>query len=155
MTKNDIVKLHHYFGHCTVERLQKLITKAGRWKPKYTEILEEIRRCQVCAVESKRKSLPKTAIPRASNFNQIVTMDIKYNTKYEGIEKPYILYMIDAFTRYKSAVFIPDKSAVTVVEAFLINWIRIFGRPRRRRFILTEEMNSLIMRCRSYATSMI
>ena len=61
-------------------------------------------------------------------------MDIKYNTKHGKNGKPYILYIIDAFTRYKSAVFIPDKSAVTVVEAFLINWIRIFGRPTSVHF---------------------
>ena len=148
LSKKDIIKLHHYFGHCTVERLEKLIKKAGRWNPKYVEIMEEIRKCQVCAVESKRKSLPKTAIPRASNFNQLVTMDIKYNTKHGKNEKPYILYIIDAFTRYKSAVFISDKSAVTVVEAFLINWIRIFGRPTSVHFdrgceFINNEMQTL------------
>ena len=69
------------------------------------------------AFEAKKKSLPKVALPRASNFNQMVTMDIKYNTRFAERSQPYILYMIDAFTRYKSAVFIPDKSATTVVEA--------------------------------------
>ena len=48
------------------------------------EHIEEIRKCQACAVEAKRKPLPKTAIPRASNFNQILTMDLKYNTKYSN-----------------------------------------------------------------------
>ena len=86
-------------------------------------MLAEIRNCQVCAVESRRNSLPKTAIPRASNFNQLVTMDIKYNTKFSNKATSYILYIIDAFTWYKAAVFIPNKAAPTVVEAFLTNWI--------------------------------
>ena len=33
LTKEGIIKLHHYFGHCTVERLEKLIKNAGQWKP--------------------------------------------------------------------------------------------------------------------------
>ena len=103
-------------------------------------------------MESKRKSLPKTAIPRASNFNQLVTMDIKYNTKYEAKSKPYILYVIDAFTRYKVAAFIPDKSATTVVEAFLINWIRIFGRPKGVHFDRGSEFinNEMQILCEKY-----
>ena len=102
----------------------------------------------MCAVEARRKTLPKVAIPRASNFNQMVTMDIKYNTRFAERSQPYILYMVDAFTRYKSAVFIPDKSATTVVEAFLVNWIRIFGRPCTVHFdrgneFINGEMQSL------------
>ena len=33
LTKKDIIKLHHFFGHCTAERLDKLIQKAGKWRP--------------------------------------------------------------------------------------------------------------------------
>ena len=59
LTKSDLIKLHHYFGHCTVDRLEKLVRRAGRWKPELNEYFEEIKNCQVCAVEAKRKPLPK------------------------------------------------------------------------------------------------
>ena len=60
--------------------------------------------------------------------------------------------MINAFTRYKSAVFISDKSAVTVVEAFLINWIRIFGRPSAVHFDRANEFinNEMQILCDKY-----
>ena len=93
--------------------------------------------------------------PRASNFNQ--TMDIKYKTRFAERSQPYILYMVDAFTRYKSAVFIPDKSATTVVEAFLVNWIRIFGRScmvhfdRGNEFINYDKYNIKITSTASYS----
>ena len=64
----------------------------------------------------RRKTLPKTTIPRASNFNQLVSLDLKYNKKYSEKSPPYILYIIDAFTRYKAAVFLNDKSSTTVIE---------------------------------------
>ena len=90
MTKQDFIKLHHYFGHCTVDRLEKLVKRANKWDPVYAQCLEEIKKCQVCAVEAKRKPLPKTAIPRASNFNQLVTMDLKFNTKFNNKDSyPY------------------------------------------------------------------
>ena len=153
LTKENIIKLHHYFGHCTAERLEKLIKNAGKWRPEHADFMLLIKNCQVCAVESKRNSLPKTAIPRASNFNQLVTMDIKYNTKFSNKATPYILNIIDAFTRYRSAVFIPNKSATTVVEAFLTNWIRIFGRPSGVHFdrgteFVNSEMQAL---CEKYS----
>ena len=134
LTRENIIKLHHYFGHCTAERLEKLMKRAGKWRPEHAAILLEIKNCQICAVESKRNSLPKTAIPRASNFNQLVTMDIKYNTKFSNKMTPYTLYMIDAFTRFKVGVFIPNKAASTVLEAFLTNWVRTFGRPSGLHF---------------------
>ena len=56
LTRKDIIKLHHFFGHCTVQRLEKLIQKAGKWKPEHSKILEEISKCQVCAVEAIRKT---------------------------------------------------------------------------------------------------
>ena len=144
LSRKDVVKLHHYFGHCTAERLEKLITRAGKWSQEVAGHLEEVKKCQVCAVESKRKSLPKTSIPRASNFNQLVTLDLKYNTKYSNkSSEPYILYIIDAFTRYKAALFIPDKKSTTIIEAFLTNWIRIFGRCSTLHFDNgTEFVNS-------------
>ena len=136
------------FGHCTAGRLEKLIQKAGKWRPEHAQHLEEVRRCQTCAVEAKRKSLPKTAIPRASNFNQLVTLDLKYNTRFGTKASPYILYIIDAFTRYKTAVFLTDKSSTSVIEALLVNWIRIFGRPTTVHFdrgseFVNQEMQAL------------
>ena len=41
--------------------------------------------------------------------------------------------------------FIPDKSVVTVVEAFLINWIRIFGRPSMVHFDRGNELINPIL----------
>ena len=51
--------------------------------------------------------------------------------------------MIDAFTRFKVGVFIPNKAASTVLEAFLTNWVRTFGRPSGLHFDRgTEFVNS-------------
>ena len=56
LTRKDIIKLHHFFGHCTPQRLEKLVQKAGKWKPEHSKYLDEISKCQVCAVEAKRKT---------------------------------------------------------------------------------------------------
>ena len=45
LTRKDIIKLHHFFGHCTPQRLEKLIQKAGKWKPEHAKYLEEISKC--------------------------------------------------------------------------------------------------------------
>ena len=38
--------------------------------------------------------------------------------------------MIDAFSKFKAAVFIRNKQGETVVEALLVNWVKFFGPPK-------------------------
>ena len=50
-------------------------------------------------------------------------MDLEYNIKYSNKSShPCILYLMDAFTRYKCVVFITDKKTTTVIDAFWLIW---------------------------------
>ena len=50
------------------------------------------------------------AIPRATNFDSIITLDLK------EIGKKYILWMVDAFSRMLAGVVLKDKKAETILE---------------------------------------
>ena len=91
--------------------------------------MQESRECRTCEKEEKRKLLPKEVSQRASNFNQLVVLNIEDNIKCENkTEKTYILYIIDEFTKYEIAVFISNKKPTTVVEALSSNWVQMLGR---------------------------
>ena len=126
LNQKDINKLHHLFGHAHPDRLETLIRTAGRWQDNTKEMLAKLHDCEVCKVEGRRVPKPKIALPRAVKHNHVVSVDLKENTRYPQ-SMPYILYLVDCFSRFKQAVFIPDKKAATVTEAILTNWVKLFG----------------------------
>ena len=52
--------------------------------------------------------------------------DLKENTRYPQ-SSPYIIYLVDCFSRFKVAVFISDKRSSTIAAAILVNWVKMFG----------------------------
>ena len=65
----------------------------------------------------------------------MVCIDLKENRRYRNAP-PYILYLVDAFTRFKAAVYIKDKKATTITEAICKEWIKLFG---PKKYILTDR----------------
>ena len=68
---------------------------------------------------------PAVAPPMASDFGQVLGMDLKVWNKHKGI---YILYMIDIFTRYQVAAVIRSKTPEAIIKAFTTKWLPTFGR---------------------------
>ena len=119
----DVEKLHHYWGHCSVEKLEILIKNSGKLTGDVKKCLATVKKnCVACKVITNRRPRQIVAIPRATRRNQIVTMDLK---EYE--DGRYILYLIDMFTRFTVGVFITNKKAETISEAVLRKWISVFG----------------------------
>ena len=76
-TKKEIIRLHRQFGHCSEQKLLKLIKSAAIWedsdetKKLVTELSEE---CVICKWYKKRKLRPIVSIPLVSEFNHTVAM---------------------------------------------------------------------------------
>ena len=126
LNQKDINKLHHLFGHAHPDKLERLIKASKRWDNTVKEKLNKLLSCEVCKVEGRRIPKPKVALPRAARHNHVVAIDLKENTRYPNA-LPYILYLVDCFSRFKCATFIPNKKASTVSEAIITNWIKLFG----------------------------
>ena len=124
--KKEVQKLHHFFGHPSYQRLKQVIINAGRYN-KETEVeLGKLRECEVCKVENRAPPKPSVALPRADHFNHIVALDLKENIRYPSCP-PYILYMVDQYSRFTMATFIKNKEGGTVAEALVREWIRNHG----------------------------
>ena len=63
------------------------------------------------------------AIPKATDFNSIVTLDLK------EIGKRYILWMVDEFSRTLLGAVMKDKKAEEILEKLELMWINIVGCP--------------------------
>ena len=97
----------------------------------YALISALINNCIPCI--TKRSSFQKEHKlhrEQLSYFNQRVYCDVVgplTGSPYHGRTCHYILTIQDGFTRYLVAVPIPNQQTTTIVEAFINNWIYVFG----------------------------
>ena len=59
LSKAQVFKLHHFFGHCRADILRDKIKKAGKWDQSVEKYLLEVEKCEVCMVEARRTPRPK------------------------------------------------------------------------------------------------
>jgi len=109
-SRKYLLKLHRQFGHTSKGRFCDLLKDAGKWKESYQSIIDTIyESCKTCILHSKVTPRPVCELPVASEFAEVLTMDLKECNA--GVVKghKYILHMIDGFTRYSVSVFISRK----------------------------------------------
>ena len=123
---SKISKLHKQFAHPTPEKLIDLIRNSGIVDKKIEDTVKEIsKNCDICARYKRPPLRPVVAMPLASEFNEVVAMDLKF------IDQVPVLHMICHATRYSMSVHLRNKKAITIVEGAMNYWIRIFGAPSK------------------------
>ena len=66
---------------------------------------------------------PKIALPNASSFNEVVTLDLKQ------FGNKHVLWCIDSFTRFIQGKLLRNKTAETILKAINECWNLSFGIP--------------------------
>ena len=79
--------------------------------------------CNICQKNGRSRSKPSVTIPRATDFNSIVTLDLN------EMGKIFISWMVDAFSRTLLGAVMKDKKAETILEKLELMWINIVGFP--------------------------
>ena len=124
-----LTKIHRQFGHVSKQRFCNLLKDANKWKEEYSPLIHELyENCVTCKLFAKTPPRPVVALPPASEFCEVLTMDLKEcsHGRYQ-----FILHLIDAFTRYSVSVFLTHKGASSVVNAIMCKWVAVFERPKR------------------------
>ena len=117
-------KLHVQFGHARTERIHSLLKDAKvEDKETYEMVKEAEEKCQTCLKFKKPKARPVVGLSLARDFNQMVSMDLKF---YHTI--PW-LHLIDHATRFSSACVVHNKTKETIIESIFKFWIGLFGSP--------------------------
>ena len=69
----------------------------------------------------KEPPRPVVSMPMATSFNETVAMDLKQ------LNGPWILHIIDMWSRYTTSVFINRKTSRDVINALMQKWVGVFG----------------------------
>ena len=113
-TKSDsaIRRIHKNLNHKSKEQMIYAYRNAGKLDEGIRKkIIEIVDKCEICKKNSKSKPKPTVVIPKATEFNSIVAIDLKV------MGEKYILWMVCACTRFIQGKVLNDKKPETIVKA--------------------------------------
>ena len=92
--------------------------------PELTSLIKRVvNDCKVCQKFKTSIARPRVTLPKATSFNEVVTLDLKeFGTKY-------VLWIIDSFSRFMVGKLIANKKADTVIQAIMDSWCMNMGFP--------------------------
>ena len=124
--KRDILlKLHIQFGHSSANRLISLLKSTGSIDSETQSMINDISsKCVVCHKLQRPQAKPVVGFSLASDFNQIVAMDL-----HQIDHNFYYLHIIDLFSRLSAAAIIRKKDSQVIVDKFMQIWVGIYGAP--------------------------
>jgi hypothetical protein len=139
-------KLHLQFGHpVDSNKLKSLCQDAGVTDESFLHAIDDVTEaCNTCSRFRKAKSRPVVSLPMASDFNEIMALDLKFVTMNNRTTT--ILHMIDIFTRYSAGVVVKSKEKHVIVQAILKHWVAIFGTPASLFSDNGGEFNNALLR---------
>merc|ERR1712243_67090 len=123
-TFKAIRKVHEVTNHKSAEQLLKHYRRANLIGPNTGKLIKQVvRDCKICQKFCRSTVKPKIALPNASSFNKVVTLDLKQ------FGDKYVLWCIDSFTRFIQGKLLKNKKAETVLNTISECWNLPFGIP--------------------------
>merc|ERR1712112_399306 len=123
-TFKAIKKVHEVTNHKSAEKLIKHYKTANLIGPNTIKTIKKVvQECKICQKFSKSMVKPKIALPVATSFNEIVTLDLKQ------FGDRYVLWCVDACTRFIQGKLLENKQAETIIDALNDCWNLPFGIP--------------------------
>ena len=112
-----VKKVHEINRHKGKEQLLHAYRNAGWMSPEMSNTIERVvNDCKVFQKFQKSIAQPRATLPKASSFNETVTLDLK------EFGNKYVLWMIDSFSRFMVGKLITNKRADTIIQAVMDNW---------------------------------
>merc|ERR1711905_8676 len=116
--------IHRKLNHKSKEQMLYAFKNAGKLDTETRKNIEKaIETCEICKKNKRSASKPAVAIPRASDFNSIVSLDLK------SVADKHILWMVCTFTKFVKGAVLKDKTPESVINALHHSWCMEVGYP--------------------------
>ena len=135
--KSKVLKHYHErLGHAGNNRMFKTISDKYYWKSLYADVCNHVQSCITCKTRNLTQQtapVEETATPSGPMVHVQIDLSGPFRTSLSN--NRYILSILDTYSGWLEAWPIPDKSADTVLQCFMDNFIPRFGCP----FIVTSD----------------
>jgi len=137
----------HVREHWGVQRTTQQVKEHFFWPGWRADTAQFVTECPGC-LHREQVNL-KQVDPfdgRVLNVNEVLCVDLVGPITISGNKNKYILTLLDQFSRYVAAVPLPDKSARSVVNAIMTNWISLYGAPATIRMDQGKEFDNNLLK---------
>ncbi|KAI0999859.1 hypothetical protein K3495_g8335 [Podosphaera aphanis] len=126
LMETELRQIHRRFGHPSVGRLHKILSKAGHGSDSLFGSIEAITKfCHHCQMKSKAPDRFKFKLQDDDmRFNYEIIVDVFYLETNSPV-----LHVVDAATAYQAASFLKDISAAHTWQALRQCWIDVYLGP--------------------------
>ena len=100
-------------------------------------------------MSTQKRGKPEKVDPhdgRAINLNEVICVDLVGPISISNNKNKYILSIMDQFSIYVAALPLPDKSARSVVNVIMTNWISLYGAPATIRMDQGKEFDNALLK---------
>ena len=110
-THKYIQVIHIRQGLAPPEVLKAFLIEEEKWQPTYTGVLKKVvSNCKECRPKRRKPAHPQGTLPKAMDFNNILTMHLKELTpEHRTGGHKCILSVVEEFFKYTKAVLIRHK----------------------------------------------
>ena len=127
-----------FTAHQGVQRTIEFISKKYWWETMKQDVAQFIKECKECAQRKTghKAKAPLGEIPVATEFLDVVSLDIVGPLPVTEQGNKYLLTFIDHFTRFCEAIPIAKQDTETIAREFVTKIVTQFGVPRK---LLTDR----------------
>ena len=125
-SRKILTKLHQQFGHCSSDKLSKLLQSSGAKEIDHEMLQNIVKSCETSVKYRSTPLKPVVGLPMSCEFNETVAVDL--HELENGI---WYLHIIDLFTRFSAGSIVKTKKSSEFIKKFLQGWVSIFGAPKK------------------------
>lgn len=122
LTEGELRRLHARFGHPSVDRLHKLLTRAGH-DVEHEALVVINKFCHFCQIKGDAPKRFKFTLKDEHDFNYEIIVDAMY------LDSRPVLHVVDASTSFQAGRFLQDLSARKTWETLKMCWIDTYLGP--------------------------
>merc|ERR1712030_13939 len=117
-------EIHRKLNHKSKDQMLYAFRNANKLDTDTRKNIEKVlEECKICRKNKRSASKPAVAIPRATDFNSVVSLDLK------SMAGKHILWMVCTFTKFIKGAVLKDKTPESVINALHQGWCMEVGFP--------------------------
>jgi hypothetical protein len=122
LTESELRQLHRRFGHPSVQRLVRILQRAGE-EVEQRAIEQLTKFCHQCQIHGKSPGRFKFTLKDEYEFNYSIVVDVMY------LDGHPVLHVVDEATAFQAARFLNDLSSKETWEQLRHCWIDVYQGP--------------------------